>query len=29
MDGLFMGLAVLFFALCWGLIELADRISGS
>ena len=28
MDVLFIVLIVLFFALCWGLVELADRISG-
>ncbi len=28
MDILFIGLALLFFILSWGLIELADRLSG-
>ncbi len=28
MDILFIVLVILFFALSWGLIELADRLSG-
>ena len=28
MDMLFIALVILFFALSWGLVELADRLSG-
>ncbi len=28
MDIVFIALVVLFFALSWGLVELADRLSG-
>lgn len=28
MDIVFIGLALLFFVLAWGLVELADRLSG-
>lgn len=28
MDVLFMAVAAAFFILCWGLVELADRLTG-
>jgi len=29
MDGVYVGIVLLFFALSWGLVRLCDRLAGS